>query len=120
MDLNEDVSRIELLPDSRAKVVRGIEFRGGVAWVPIFCANCGKSGGLVPEENMTFAFYLCDPCGATWGHLAGTLAMPDEVFWAKVKQEQIEQYGRELSPNELVQVVEADASPLATLIIAGR
>jgi hypothetical protein len=89
--------------------------------VPIFCANCGaENGGLVPEENMTHVFWLCTPCFETHGEVAGTLVMPDEVFWQKVKEEQLEKYNRELSEAELVAVVAADASPLATLIKEGR
>lgn len=71
---------------------------------------------MVPEENMTFAFWLCKKCETTCGEIAGTMMMPDEVFWQKMKQEQLETYGRFLTEQEVVQVIEADASPLATLI----
>lgn len=33
----------------------------------------------MPEENMTFAFYLCDGCCRTHGVVAGFLAVPDEI-----------------------------------------
>lgn len=92
-----------------------------IGWmVPVFCANCGASGGMVPQENMTFAFYLCDPCHEKHGVIAGTLAVPDEVFFEQVKQEQLDKYGRLLSPAELQHVVDANSSPLATLISKGR
>lgn len=75
---------------------------------------------MVPEENMTFAFWLCNDCFAKHGELTNTMVMPDEVFWAKVQEEQQESYGRALSTSELVAVVAADASPLATLLTERR
>jgi len=101
---------LNLLPDSRCSRVftsKGVVFRYGVPWIPIFCANCGCDGGLVPEENTTFAFYLCQGCEDKFGQIAGTYMMPDEVFWAKVKESQ-EKYGRWLKPNELAVVLESD------------
>jgi hypothetical protein len=68
--------------------------------VPIFCANCGKPGGMCPEENMTFLFYQCEPCARTYGNIAGTMLMPDEVFWADVQAAQTEKYGRPLTAEE--------------------
>jgi len=109
-----------VLPDSRTKDGRGAVLGPGGYWVPIYCASCGAEGGLVPVENMTFAFYLCTPCFAKHGALTNMMMMPDEVFWEKVKQAQLEQYGRVLSTEELQAVVEADASPLARLIRQGR
>jgi len=114
----------ELLPDSRlapATAPKGAVHSAALGWmVPVFCANCGKSGGLVPQENMTFAFYLCQLCADAHGEIAGTMAVPDEVFWEEVKQEQLDAHGRLLSGEELVRVVEANSSPLATLINKGR
>lgn len=107
---------LELLPDSRAKNVTGRVFTMNGTWVPVFCANCGKDGGLCPEENMTFLFYLCVACNETYGAIAGTMVMPDEVFFEKCKQEQMESYGRYLTESELIAVVQEDASPLATLL----
>lgn len=113
-----------LLPDCRPKrslhVIRGAWGH----WVPIFCANCGAPGGYVPEENMTFAFYLCEKtqndCAGKWGHLAATQYVePDRVFWERVNQEQLSTYGRLLSPTELQRLHESGASPLATLLRKG-
>ncbi len=106
----------DLLPDSRAREIRGRVFTPMGAFVPVFCANCGAEGGLCPEENMTFMFYLCNKCAETHGPVAGTMMMPDEVFWQKLKNEQLERHGRYLTEQELAAVVEAGASPLATLI----
>ena len=106
----------EILPDSRAREARG-PVQTPMGWmVPIFCANCGREGGLVPEENCNFAFWLCTPCFQTHGELAGTMAIPDHAFFEQVKEEQLEKYGRILSPQELEAIVESDTSPLATLI----
>lgn len=109
----------DLLPDSRLKhhgTPKGRVFTPMGAFVPVFCANCGKEGGLCPEENMNFLFYQCNDCAQKYGQLAGTLSMPDEIFWEQVKQEQLASFGRYLTDLELAAVVEADASPLATLI----
>lgn len=93
--------------------------RAGVPWVPIYCANCGADGGLVPEENCDFAFYLCDEkannCAAKWGNWEGTYLEPDAIFWMKVKQEQIERYGRELSPPEMVEALKDATHPMSKL-----
>lgn len=84
--------------------------------VPIYCANCGKPGGHCPAENMTFFFYLCNPCFERYGHQTLLKWMPDQVFFEKMKLEQEASYGRYLTELEIAKVVEEDASPLATLI----
>lgn len=106
----------DLLPDSRARETRGRVFTPGGAWVPVFCANCGKPGGLCPEEGMTFLFYQCTPCHERLGHITGTMVMPDEVFFERLRAEQLEAHGRYLSPAELQAVVQEDSSPLARLL----
>ena len=111
---------MDVLPDCRTKRVTGAEPGFGLSWIPIFCANCGKEGGSVPEENMTFAFWLCLPCAETYGKIAGMMMMPDEVFWEQMKQEQLDKFGRLLTTSELLAIVEADTSPLATLVKQGR
>jgi hypothetical protein len=92
----------DILPDCKLREPKRLVFQGQTAWTPIFCANCGKDGGLVMESDVDFAFYLCDPCTLRWGVPAGCMATPDEVFWAKVKAAQIEEYGRELQPGEII------------------
>lgn len=100
------MSTVLVLPDSRQKTVltpKGSVNAGvrGMA-VPIYCINCGKFGGYVPEENITGVSYLCDdPCSAKFGNIPGTVGIPDRVFWELVKQTQIETYGRELQPEEI-------------------
>ena len=67
----------DILPDSRAKTTKGRVFQGGTTWVPVYCATCGKDGGLVPEQNMTFVFYQCQPCADKTGELFGHYKLPD-------------------------------------------
>lgn len=88
-------------------------------WKLVFCASCGKENGITPEST-TFIFWLCAPCFKKYGDKTMFLFMPDEVFWQKIKHEQLEKYGRLLTIEELNAVVAADASPLATLIKEGR
>jgi hypothetical protein len=110
----------DLLPDSRPRLVRGARLGAdGAYWIPIYCYNCGVAGGSVPEQNMRFVSWLCKECAATYAVAQNELLMPDEVFWELVAQEQMDQFGRPLTEQELVQVVEADATPLAALIKQG-
>lgn len=119
MDLND---HLLVLPDSRLHDSKGViraQFGhwGRINLRPIFCANCGKLGAYVPEENCTFAIWLCDsPCAAHWGPQYGLAAMPDEVFWQKVQQEQMEKYGRFLDPAELQVEAENSTSAMAKLL----
>jgi len=75
---------------------------------------------MVLEENLNFLFWLCNECFATAGEIVNTMVMPDEVYWQKVKEEQMAAYGRYLLPQEIEAVVAADASPLATLLTERR
>jgi hypothetical protein len=109
---------IEVLPDSRAKSGRGsvmIDTPYGRLWhVPLFCGNCGDAGPLV-TENCTFAFWLCPKCETKWSPLVGMLAVPDEIFFARLKQEQIEQCGREMTLPELVTAISDESNILSKL-----
>lgn len=77
---------MDILPDSRELTRRteGKHFNGQW-WLPYYCANCGVKAGYCPEDSMTFMFYLCDACYETHGQVAGTMAIPDEVFWENVQ-----------------------------------
>lgn len=105
----------DVLPSSRLQRAIGSVRRPDGWWQPIFCANCGGDGGLVPEENATFAFYLCNSCAATYGDLAHTYMMPDAEYFRKVSEVQLERYGRYLNPVELLRALEDTGSPLAKL-----
>lgn len=106
----------DILPDSRPRETKGRIFtRNGVTWVPFYCANCFKHCGSCPETS-TFLFYLCPKCFETHGEIAGTMIVPDQVFYERVAQEQQEAHGRPLTHAEMVQVVQEDCTPLATLL----
>jgi hypothetical protein len=113
---NPRVDVRNVLPDSRARITRGVVGVRGTNYIPIYCANCGTPGGGVSAENCTFAFWLCDPCFEKWGHIAGTYAVPDEVFWEKVKNAQLETYGHILDLNEIAKEAANPESIIAKLI----
>jgi len=43
------------------------------------------------------------------------MVVPDEVFWEKVNQAQIEKYGRLLEPNEIIRQLDDVNSTLSVL-----
>lgn len=117
-----DFAKKGVLPNSLPRdVARHIVWKAGVPYVPIYCANCGCDGGWIPEDaarreaGAGFAFYLCVPCSKKWGHLADTMLMPDEVFWERVKQTQLEAYGRELTADEVLEALKNPNHPLTKL-----
>ncbi len=91
----------------------------GMKWIPMFCANCGKEGGMVLETDWdrvkNFAFYLCEPCAEKWSPLADTAIAPDEAFWQKLHEVQLEEFGRELTSAEIVEALKDDANVLSKL-----
>ncbi len=103
------------LPDSRAREAKNRVVQFGVWCVPVYCANCGCDGGVVPEENTTYIFYLCNGCADKHGRIEGTYAEPDAIFWEKVKQAQVEKYGRELTAPEVARALDEKGGPLALL-----
>ena len=118
----EEIARLSPLPDSRLSLiytVKGAVWRNGAWWEPVFCMSCGKEGGLTTCEGTTFLGWLCDDCGK-YGDIDGAFVEPDRIHWARIELEQRERFGRVLTEEELVAIVAADASPLATLIKQGR
>jgi len=105
-----------ILPDSRMRNPTNIISGPGGNWVPIYCANCGTDCGLVPEENMQFVCWLCQPCADKHGVVIGTYMMPDEVFWKKVEEAQLEKYARLLGTAELQKMLDDANHPLAKLL----
>lgn len=109
----------DILPDSRLHVNHTpknmVQGPDGM-WVPFYCAHCGAEGGLCPEKNMTFAFYICRKCEDACGPITGMMMLPDEVFFEKLKNEQLESHGRYLTEDEFALVIAEDCTPLATLI----
>lgn len=109
----------DILPDSRLKRTVGAKPGPGGWWVPVFCAVCGAPHGYVPEENCNFACWLCNDCSEVHGVVFGAMAMPDEVWWAKVAQEQLEKYQRLLSTEDLEELHKHGNTALAKLLKEG-
>ena len=109
------MGQLLITPDSRTKAPKNVQLHRGLNWVPIYCANCGDDGGFVPEENTTFVFYLCNPCAEKLPPIEGTYVMPDAVYWEKVKNAQLEDYGRLLSTHEIAAELENPDSQLSKL-----
>jgi hypothetical protein len=61
-----------------------------------------------------FLFVLCDPCAETHGDIAHTYVEPDAVFYTRLREEQLEQYGRELTVGELA--AEIDRGKFTALV----
>jgi hypothetical protein len=93
--------------------------RNGVTWLYLFCASCGADGGRVMETDIPnaeeFAFYLCDGCAEKYGALAGMTMVPDDVFFQKVQEAQMEREGRLLQPFEIVKALQDDSHYLSKL-----
>jgi hypothetical protein len=105
-----------ILPDSRLRNPKNIISGPHGNWVPIYCANCGRDGGLVPEENCSFACWLCNECADTYGSILGTYMLPDEVFWKKVEEAQMEKYKKILCTEELEKVLDNVNDPFTKLV----
>jgi hypothetical protein len=112
----------DLLPDSRPRVSRGgVRGPDGKTRIPVYCANCGKQWGMVPEEHITFAFVLCDPCAATHGDIAHTYKEPDDVFWERIRNASLEHLGDEpLSLDELTKQLADPSSDFSKLAAEWR
>jgi hypothetical protein len=105
---------VDILPSSVTKVIRdgksGIFDLTGemIEWVPVFCASCGVGGMRVPLVQIAsggFVAWFCEAaqnnCAERYRDQTMFAKIPDEVFWAKVKQAQLESYGRELFAHEI-------------------
>lgn len=88
----------------------------GVWYVPVYCANCGKQYGMVPESHVSFVFALCDQgCAGRWGDLAHTYVDPDELYRRYMIEAQIEGFGRLLTPEEVTRELAQRESAMAKL-----
>ncbi len=111
-----------LLPNSiprSAKVDWSISDPGR-EWLFLFCASCGADGGRVLRTDIPnreeFAFYLCNSCAEKHGTIDGAYFVPDEVFFQKVREAQIEKEGRELTVNEITEALQNSDHYLAKLV----
>jgi hypothetical protein len=108
----------ELLPNSiprERKIDTHISSHGN-NWIYIFCASCGTDGGRVLENECDFAFYLCNDCAEKFGQIDGTYMVPDEVFWQKLADAQMEKYGRLLAADEIAITLDDHDSLLSRLM----
>lgn len=110
----------EILPNCIAqRTEKTIVWANGMKWIPVFCANCGTDRGLVLESEWervkNFAFALCDPCAEKWSPLVDTYIAPDEAFWKKIHDAQMEAFGRDLTPEEIVEALKDDNHILTKL-----
>jgi NAD-dependent SIR2 family protein deacetylase len=106
---------VNILPDSRAKTNRGSIWTRQGNFIPIYCAQCHKQWGMVPERMITGAFALCDPCSEKWGPIAHTYQESDAAFWRRAAECQKEEFGRMLNPFELAVQLDDLTSVLAGL-----
>jgi len=90
--------------------------QNGMTWYYLYCANCGKDEGRVLKTSLPsdFAFALCTECSETYP-LDGTYLEPDHGYWDTVINEQMETYGRMLTPEEQAEVLKEGTAPLAKL-----
>lgn len=77
----------ETLPDSRAREAKNVIRSPFGNLIICYCANCGVEWGRVKEEEMTFAFVLCNKCAETYGPIAGMMVEPDTVFFERIREE---------------------------------
>jgi hypothetical protein len=78
----------------------------GREWMYLYCASCGGDMGRVLKAEIPnveeYAGALCDPCAEKYGNIPGAWAIPDALFWQKVKEAQIEHHHRELTAKEVL------------------
>ena len=97
--------------DSRSGLFVPVKRKYRLEMQPIFCANCGKLDGYIPRGLMAWVCFLCDPCSETHGAQASLLDKPDKSFWDAVAHEMFLRYGRALTQQELIQLVERKELP---------
>lgn len=105
----------DILPSSVPKVIRGgkpgiFDLTGEtLEWIPVFCASCGVGGMRVPLVQVLsggFVAWFCEAaqnnCAERYREQTMFAVIPDEIFFRKVQEAQLDKYGRELMPWEIV------------------
>jgi hypothetical protein len=104
-----------VLPDSRTRERKGVIQVGGVNYVPVYCINCGRRYGLVPESHITHVTALCDSgCSGKYGHTAHLSADRDTALRqgvAEVHGELVRKLGRPITATELDEMARSGAEP---------
>jgi ribosomal protein S14 len=73
----KDVARWQ--PDSRTTWSRNEKKHLLLGWMEeCFCANCGKSKGMISKAWAAYVFALCDDCVRKHGPPPGVVVVPDE------------------------------------------
>lgn len=103
----------DVLPDSRAREAKNVIRSPFGNLIECFCANCGTPWGRVREEEMTFAFVLCNKCAEKFGPIAGMMVEPDEVFFARIREER--EAAKIEDPAEFMKALEDPATSLGKL-----
>lgn len=67
------------------------------------------------DRIKNFAFYLCVPCAEKWQPLVDTAVCPDEMFWRKIHDAQMEAFGRDLTEQEIIEALKDDEHILTKL-----
>jgi hypothetical protein len=108
----------DVLPSSVPRR-RKLVFVGGEPYVRIACLNCGRAGGAVLEAGIDapggYVGYICDACAEVHSLEFGQCLLPDEVFAGRLTEAQLEAFGRELSPGELIVQLDDPSSVIAKL-----
>lgn len=106
-----------ILPECRTKVATRGKFMHGTWCVPMYCGHCHVEGPMVPA-NATFTFWLCGPelnnC-ERHGEIYGLMAVPDEIFFGRVRDEMVASYGRVLTETEMLEELRNPNSKLSIL-----
>ena len=106
----------DVLPDSRARNSKDVVLVNGINYVPIFCANCGRRYGMVPESQITHVTALCDTggCSEQYGHAAHFMADGDTAMrenTAEVHAALVKKLGRPITGAELDEMARTGAEP---------
>ena len=118
--LRRNMSAPAILADSRVRYGAVKRYENGVAIVDYYCCSCGAVQGEAPEAAIQKSlFVLCgsatEGCMAKYGHQAFLSALPDEVYFAKFAEAQLEEVGHYVGPAELDRILDDVNHPLAKL-----
>jgi hypothetical protein len=107
---------IDILPESRPRDRKGAVQTADGWMIPVYCANCGKRWGMVPEKHITFAFVLCESCVETHGVPAHFHMEPDRVFWDRVKEAMLDEQIDSLTQEDMQKHVNDSSSSIGKIL----
>lgn len=107
---------VEILPECRTRDRRGaVQSRDGW-WVHIYCANCGRPQGFVPERFITCTFALCDRCCDRHGTPASMYVESDAAFRERVRAAMLDERIDRLTEIDMRQHVDDASSRIGKLL----